>query len=250
MEDLIHRKIWAEQPFRRGLCRAAQEFSIARACYGRSAAGRIGNGGGFNSINPAQQKPLRQRYRGLGAEPLFFLDYLGTGKLEPQVFTEIIKRFRLDLRRKPVLLIGGEPRCRILPKRRYDVSGTIVGVGEKIGMLTQNHPPGERRDRLASAAHTNGYSSPEIFFEQLKLSCHPRSGAGKTPDGAELLKVHVSYGNARAELLRKFNPAIPGSSKGLAHITAAVCRQHPASCPGRATCSFARALGHAAVFSK
>src|SRR5213592_3063404 len=74
----------------------------------------------------------------LGAEPLFFLDYLGTGKLEPRVFTEIITGFAKACAENHCTLIGGETAQ--LPgfyqPGEYDVSGTIVGVVEKSQMLT------------------------------------------------------------------------------------------------------------------
>src|ERR1051326_7988009 len=73
----------------------------------------------------------------LGAEPLFFLDYIGTGKLEPRAFTEIIKGFAKACAENRCALIHGE-----LPQLpgfyrpgEYDVSGTIVGVVEKTRML-------------------------------------------------------------------------------------------------------------------
>src|SRR2546422_5798508 len=73
----------------------------------------------------------------LGAEPLFFLDYLGTGKLEPHVFTEIIKGFARGCARNHCALIGGETAQMpgFYQPGEYDVSGTIVGVVEKSRML-------------------------------------------------------------------------------------------------------------------
>src|SRR5881275_2825523 len=73
----------------------------------------------------------------LGAEPLFFLDYLGTGKLNPRVFVEIIRGFAKACAENHCALIGGETAQ--LPgfykPGEYDVSGTIVGVVEKSRML-------------------------------------------------------------------------------------------------------------------
>src|SRR5438045_7645528 len=73
----------------------------------------------------------------LGAEPLFFLDYLGTGKLEPRVFTEIIKGFALACAQNRCALIGGETAQMpgFYQRGEYDLSGTIVGVVEKSRML-------------------------------------------------------------------------------------------------------------------
>src|SRR5512147_3104946 len=73
----------------------------------------------------------------LGAEPLFFLDYLGTGKLEPHVFAEIIKGFVQACAENGCALIGGETAQMpgFYAPGEYDVSGTIVGVVEKSRML-------------------------------------------------------------------------------------------------------------------
>ena len=73
----------------------------------------------------------------LGAEPLFFLDYLGTGKLKPRVFTAIIKGFVRGCAKNGCALIGGETAQMpgFYQDGEYDVSGTIVGVVEKSRML-------------------------------------------------------------------------------------------------------------------
>src|SRR5271170_1856954 len=69
----------------------------------------------------------------LGAEPLFFLDYIGTGQLEPKVFGELLRGFALACRDNRCALIGGETAQMpgFYQKGEYDVSGTIVGVVEK-----------------------------------------------------------------------------------------------------------------------
>src|SRR5881296_1977599 len=73
----------------------------------------------------------------LGAEPLFFLDYLGAGKLEPRVFTEIITGFAKACAENHCALIGGETAQMpgFYQSGEYDVSGTIVGVVDKGRML-------------------------------------------------------------------------------------------------------------------
>src|SRR5205809_6055646 len=110
----------------------------------------------------------------LGAEPLFFLDYLGTGKLEPRVFAQIIKGFARACAENHCALIGGETAQ--LPgfyqPGEYDVSGTIVGVVERSRMLDGSAVrPGDQVIGLASSGlHTNGYSlARKIFFEKMKL---------------------------------------------------------------------------------
>jgi phosphoribosylformylglycinamidine cyclo-ligase len=147
----------------------------------------------------------------LGAEPLFFLDYLGTGKLEPHVFTDIIKGFARACAENNCALIGGETAQMpgFYQKGEYDVSGTIVGVVEKSKMLNgqKNVRAGDAVIGIASSGlHTNGYSlARKIFFEQLKLKPKSRVPELKNTIGAELLKVHISYGPLIQTLIKHFN---------------------------------------------
>src|SRR4051794_23590924 len=135
----------------------------------------------------------------LGAEPLFFLDYLGTGKLDPGVFTEIIRGFAKACAENRCALIGGETAQMpgFYQPGEYDVSGTIVGAVEKSRMLDgKTIRPGDVVIGLAaSGLHTNGYSlARQILFEQMKLK--PSSYVPELSNrlGDELLKVHTSYG--------------------------------------------------------
>jgi phosphoribosylformylglycinamidine cyclo-ligase len=167
----------------------------------------------------------------LGAESLFFLDYLGTGKLDPRVFKAIIQGFAKACAENHCALIGGETAQMpgFYQPGEYDVSGTIVGVVERDRMLDgKTIRPGDVVLGLASnGLHTNGYSlARKIFFERMKLkpSSHVPELGGRIGD--ELLKVHVSYGPLIQKLLRKFNPAGEGkvrtgtaALRGIAHIT-------------------------------
>jgi len=166
----------------------------------------------------------------LGAEPLFFLDYLGTGKLEPHIFTEIIKGFARACAQNRCALIGGETAQMpgFYQPGEYDVSGTIVGVVEKSRML--NGQKTVRRGDViigiaSSGLHTNGYSlGRKIFFEQLGLNFKSRVPELKNTIGDELLKVHVSYGPLVQKLLKRFNSQLSTLNSQLpvrafAHIT-------------------------------
>jgi phosphoribosylformylglycinamidine cyclo-ligase len=166
----------------------------------------------------------------LGAEPLFFLDYLGTGKLEPHVFTEVIKGFARACSENRCALIGGETAQMpgFYQPGEYDVSGTIVGVVEKSRML--NGQKTVRRGDViigiaSSGLHTNGYSlARKIFFEQLGLKFDSRVPELKNRIGDELLKVHVSYGPLVQALLKRFNSKLKVQDskspvKAFAHIT-------------------------------
>ena len=146
----------------------------------------------------------------LGAEPLFFLDYLGTGKLEPRVFREIIKGFAKACAENRCALIGGETAQMpgFYRAGEYDVSGTIVGVVEKSRMLDGKAVrPGDAVIGLGSSGlHTNGYSlARKIFFERMRLKPQSYLPELRNTLGAELLKVHLSYGPLIQKLLKKFN---------------------------------------------
>jgi len=161
----------------------------------------------------------------LGAEPLFFLDYLGTGELQPHVFSEIVSGFARGCANNGCALIGGETAQMpgFYKKGEYDVSGTIVGVVDKSRMLDGRAiRPGDAVIGLGSSGlHTNGYSlARDILFKRMKLKPSSRlTGLEKTV-GEELLKVHVSYSNIVLRLLRRLNtPGKPRAIKGLAHIT-------------------------------
>ncbi|HZM04076.1 MAG TPA: phosphoribosylformylglycinamidine cyclo-ligase [Candidatus Saccharimonadales bacterium] len=154
----------------------------------------------------------------MGAEPLFFLDYIGTGQLQPRVFRELIGGFAQACAHNNCALIGGETAQMpgFYREGEYDVSGTIVGVVEKSRLLDGKRiRPGDAIIGLASSGlHTNGYSlARQIFFEKLKWK--PRTFVPELDNsiGGELLKIHVSYW----PLLRKLLPR--GVIKGLAHIT-------------------------------
>ena len=166
----------------------------------------------------------------LGAEPLFFLDYLGTGKLEPHVFNEIIKGFARACAENNCALIGGETAQMpgFYQADEYDLSGTIVGAVEKSRMLdgSKTIRPGDAVIGIASSGlHTNGYSlARKIFFEQMKLKPSSRVAELGNTIGDELLKVHVSYGPLMQKLLDSFNHKLKTRHSELpirafAHIT-------------------------------
>ena len=176
----------------------------------------------------------------LGAEPLFFLDYLGTGKLEPHVFTDIIKGFARACAENNCALIGGETAQMpgFYQPGEYDVSGTIVGVVEKSRMLNGQKTV-KRGDVVigieSSGLHTNGYSlGRKIFFEQLKYKPSSRVPGLKNTIGEELLKEHISYGPLVQKLLKKFNIQHPTSQHSTSsqslcpHHRRRFCGQHPA----------------------
>ena len=162
----------------------------------------------------------------IGAEPLFFLDYIGTGTLNRKAFSDIVRGFAIGCRENNCSLVGGETAQMpgFYKSGEYDVSGTIVGVVDKNQILDGSTiRPGDKIIGIASSGlHTNGYSlARKILFEKMKLKPSSKlPGLGiKVSD--ELLKVHVSYGPVVQKLLKKFNKGSRRTwgIKGLAHIT-------------------------------
>lgn len=166
----------------------------------------------------------------LGAEPLFFLDYLGTGKLEPGVFAEILGGFARACAENHCALIGGETAQMpgFYAAGEYDVAGTIVGVVEKSAVLNGRKSV-RRGDAIlgiaSSGLHTNGYSlARKIFFDRMKLRVTSHVPELGDTIGNELLKVHLTYGPLVQALLKRFN-ASPGLKwsrlpiRAFAHIT-------------------------------
>ena len=162
----------------------------------------------------------------LGAEPLFFLDYIGTGKLQKKAFADIVRGFAIGCRENNCSLVGGETAQMpgFYQPGEYDVSGTIVGVVEKNRILDGSTVrPGDKIIGIAaSGLHTNGYSlARNILFDKMKLKPSSKIPGLGIKAADELLKVHVSYGPVVQKLLKKFNKGTRRSwgVKGLAHIT-------------------------------
>jgi phosphoribosylformylglycinamidine cyclo-ligase len=153
----------------------------------------------------------------LGARPLFFLDYIGAGKLEPRVFQQLLKGFAKACKAAGCALIGGETAQMpgMYAPGEYDVAGTIVGVVDRAKMIDGSRiRPGDVVIGLASnGLHTNGYSlARKVLLEQMQLTPSSRlKGVPKTL-GDELLRVHRNY--------QPLLSALPeGMVKGMAHIT-------------------------------
>ena len=153
----------------------------------------------------------------LGARPLFFLDYIGTEKLEPRVFDQLLVGFVKACRAAGCALIGGETAQ--LPEMyrpgEYDLAGCIVGIVDRAKMIDGSGiRPGDAVLGLPSnGLHTNGYSlARQILFRKLKLKPGSLIPGLKHSLGKELLRVHRNY----QPFLAKLPPTI---LRGLAHIT-------------------------------
>lgn len=134
----------------------------------------------------------------VGAEPLFFLDYIGMGKLAPRVFDRIIDGLVKACRKAGCALIGGETAQMpgIYAIGDYDLVGTIVGVVERDQIIDGSRiRPADAIIGLASTGlHTNGYSlARQILFAQMRARLDDYHDALGCTFGEELLKVHRNY---------------------------------------------------------
>jgi len=153
-----------------------------------------------------------------GAEPLFFLDYLAMGKLEPNVVEQLMDGMSRSCRKAGCALIGGETAEMpgFYAPGEYDLAGFIVGVVERKNILTgKGVKPGDTLIGLPSAGlHTNGYSlARKLVFDVAKLKNDTYVAEVGNKIGAELLKPHVCYAPAVKNILAK------GWASALAHIT-------------------------------
>ncbi|HOJ50842.1 MAG TPA: phosphoribosylformylglycinamidine cyclo-ligase [Spirochaetota bacterium] len=151
-----------------------------------------------------------------GAKPLFFLDYLATGKLEKSIHNQIIKGMAKACRENGVSLVGGETAEMpgFYKDSEYDIAGTIVGVVEKSKIIDGSKiKKGDVLVGLKSTGlHTNGYSlARKVLLGKYTVDTYIKE-LGQTI-GEALLAVHKSY-LKQIELLKE-NIDI----KGISHIT-------------------------------
>jgi phosphoribosylformylglycinamidine cyclo-ligase len=151
-----------------------------------------------------------------GAKPLYFLDYLAFGKLNPDRAEKIIEGFSIACRENGCALIGGETAEMpgLYSPEEYDTSGTIVGVVEKDKVINgKNIAKGDVLLGFASTGlHTNGYSlARKILLEKYTLA--DKFDGVELSLGEELLKVHKSYLKLIFHLKENLN------IKGFSHIT-------------------------------
>jgi phosphoribosylformylglycinamidine cyclo-ligase len=153
-----------------------------------------------------------------GAEPLFFFDYLATGRLEPDVAVQIVEGLAAACRENGCALLGGETAEMpgFYNDGEYDLAGFIVGAVSRERVIDgRTIRPGDVLIGVPSSGlHTNGYSlARRIAFETagLRVDTHvPELGAAV---GDVLLTPHRTYLPLVRPLLRA------GVIKGMAHIT-------------------------------
>ncbi len=153
-----------------------------------------------------------------GAVPLFFLDYLATGRLSPEVAEQIVGGLARACKDNGCALLGGETAEMpgFYADGEYDVAGFIVGAVDLSNVIDGRAiAPGDVLLGLPSSGlHTNGYSlARKIAFEELKLTVDSHvPDLGETV-GQALLRAHRSYLPVIRPLLGR------GLVKGMAHIT-------------------------------
>ena len=153
-----------------------------------------------------------------GAEPLFFLDYIGTSKLHPEVIEQIVSGVAAGCREIGCALIGGEiaELPELYTMGEYDLAGTIVGVVEESQLITGSRiAPGDVLVGLGSLGlHTNGFSlARRIVFEVCGYEVDRYIPELGTTIGSELLAYHKSYVKSVLALRERCD------IKGIAHIT-------------------------------
>jgi len=153
-----------------------------------------------------------------GARPLFFLDYVATGKLSPEVVASVVEGVANGCRENGCVLLGGETAEMpgFYSEGEYDIAGFIVGVVDREKIIDgKTIEPGDVLLALPSAGlHTNGYSlARKLFFEVAEYQPDTYVPELGTTAGEALLAPHLSYLRPLEGLLDR------GVIKGLAHIT-------------------------------
>jgi phosphoribosylformylglycinamidine cyclo-ligase len=153
-----------------------------------------------------------------GATPLFFLDYLATGKLEDMIVEKVVQGISEACRANGCALIGGETAQMpgFYAEGEYDLAGTIIGAVSREKIITGEHiQVGDVLVGLPSnGLHTNGYSlARKLLFEVAKYGPDQYVNELKDKTGAALMRTHRSY----LSVIKKLTGAEVVS--GIAHIT-------------------------------
>jgi phosphoribosylformylglycinamidine cyclo-ligase len=155
-----------------------------------------------------------------GARPLFFLDYLATGRLDPDVAVGIVDGLSRACADNGCALLGGETAEMpgFYADGEYDVAGFVVGAVERARLIDgRSVVPGDVLIGIPSSGlHTNGYSlARTIVFDRLRLNVSDRVNELGCTVAEALLAPHRSY----LAIVRPLLDALPGAVHGMAHIT-------------------------------
>jgi len=153
-----------------------------------------------------------------GAEPLFFLDYIATGKLHPEKVEKIVEGIANGCLKSGCALIGGETAEMpgLYSEGEYDVAGFAVGIVDKKDIINgSNIKEGDVLIGLPSSGlHSNGFSLVrKLLFDIKGLSINQYIDEFGLTLGEELIKPTRIYTHPLTEIVRQFN------IKGISHIT-------------------------------
>ena len=166
---------------------------------------------GYDIVNHCVNDILVQ-----GARPLFFLDYVAAGRLDPEMVADIVRGCAAACQAIGCALLGGETAEMpgVYVEGEFDLVGTVVGVVDRAAIIDgSTMQPGDTIIGLASSGlHTNGYSLARRVFQDWDWRAEV-SELGR-PLGEALLVPHRAY-LAEIEALRQADIII----KGMAHIT-------------------------------
>lgn len=151
-----------------------------------------------------------------GARPLFFLDYIGTNKLDNRISLQLIRGMVKACREVGSSLIGGETAqmSDIYKKEEYDLAGCMIGVVDRKKIIDgKKIRPGDKIIGLSSnGLHTNGYTlARKVLLRKYRIKQY--IPLLKASVGSALLKTHKSYVKTVLNITKK-TPV-----KGIAHIT-------------------------------
>ncbi|MFA6431674.1 MAG: phosphoribosylformylglycinamidine cyclo-ligase [Candidatus Margulisiibacteriota bacterium] len=154
----------------------------------------------------------------MGAKPLFFLDYIGCQKIEPNLIEKILKGIIKGCDMAQVELIGGETAelSDMYYPGEYDLAGFCVGSVKKSEVIDgRNIREGDKVIGLASSGlHSNGYTlARRVLFDKAKLSPREKYEDFSKPIGEELLTPTKIYCPLILEMIKKFD------IRGISHIT-------------------------------
>lgn len=153
-----------------------------------------------------------------GAKPLFFLDYIAMGKLNPKTIVEIVRGLTLGCGQAGCALIGGETAEMpdVYKPEEYDLVGTIVGIVDKKKIIDGSAIQlGDIIIGLSSSGlHTNGYSlARKVIFEIAKLNIHDYLPGTQQTIYDALMAPHLCYAKVMQVVMKL------AEVRGMAHIT-------------------------------
>lgn len=161
----------------------------------------------------------------VGAEPLFFLDYFATGKLEIDIAVEVIDGLTECLKSINCTLIGGETAEMpgLYQTKDFDLAGFAVGIVNRNEMIDGSSISiGNKIIALASSGvHANGFSLVRKLLQDSKVDLHQHDEELMKSLGEALLEPTRIYVNAILSLKKQFNVL------GLAHITGGGLLENP-----------------------